>query len=198
MKLELQSVSFSYENKPILQNVNLTLKQGERVALMGPSGAGKTTLLRLMAGLNHPDRGTVSGIPAQGVSMVFQENRLLEHLTVLNNLTLVVPQKTPEQLKGLLAELGLTGEENSHPARLSGGMKRRVAIARAIAFDSPLVLLDEPFAGLDEQSRCKTAAFIRRYTAHSMLVAVTHDPQEAALLDAKILTLDGLQGHTPY
>ncbi|RPF47456.1 NitT/TauT family transport system ATP-binding protein [Hydrogenoanaerobacterium saccharovorans] len=193
MKLSLHNVSFAYGEKQILYNVNLSLAAGDKIALMGASGTGKTTLLRLMAGLNKPDSGTVEGIPPQGVSMVFQENRLLPHLTVLDNLALVAPHKSTVELVTLLADVGLGGEEKSYPKALSGGMKRRVAIARAIAFGSPLVLLDEPFSGLDEGTRRQTAAFLIRHTAESIVVAVTHDPQEAQLLGARIVTLDSLR-----
>ncbi|WP_312642845.1 ATP-binding cassette domain-containing protein [Hydrogenoanaerobacterium sp.] len=193
MKLILESVCFSYGEKQILHNTNLTLAAGDKIALMGASGTGKTTLLRLMAGLNLPDSGTVQGIPAQGVSMVFQENRLLPHLTALDNLALVAPYKSAAELTALLAEVGLAGEGNSYPKALSGGMKRRVAIARAIALGSPLVLLDEPFSGLDEASRRQTAEFLLQHTTQSIVVAVTHDPQEAQLLGAQIVTLDSLR-----
>lgn len=193
MKLSLHNVSFAYGEKQILHNLNLSLNTGDKIALMGASGTGKTTLLRLMAGLNKPDSGTVEGIPPQGVSMVFQENHLLPHLTVLDNLALVAPHKSTVELVTLLANVGLGGEEKSYPKALSGGMKRRVAIARAIAFGSPLILLDEPFSGLDEVTRRQTAAFLIRHTAESIVVAVTHDPQEAQLLGARIVTLDSLR-----
>lgn len=185
----LCSVSFSYGDHLVLQDVSITLNKGDRIALMAPSGSGKTTLLRLLAGLERPRLGTVEGIPAMGVSMVFQEDRLLPQLTVLGNLAVAAPRTSRAALLALLDEVGLAPVANSHPSTLSGGMNRRVAIARAVAFGSPLVLLDEPFSGLDEQTRAQTAAFILRHTQSCALLAVTHDPQEAALLDAKIIVL---------
>lgn len=185
----LYSVSFSYGDHLVLQNVSMTLSVGQRTALMAPSGSGKTTLLRLLAGLEQPSSGTVEGIPALGVSMVFQEDRLLPQLTVLGNLVLAAPHANRNVLLAMLDELSLAPVANSYPGTLSGGMKRRVAIARAIAFGSPLVLLDEPFSGLDEHTRAQTATFILRHTQNCALLAVTHDQQEAALLDAKIIVL---------
>lgn len=191
--IKLCKVSFSYGVAPVLHGVDFTLREGERIALMGASGSGKTTLLRLTAGLERPASGTLAGIPKEGVSMVFQENRLLPQLTALGNLALVKPAASRRELTALLGELGLADQADVPPDKLSGGMKRRVAIARAIAFGSPLVLLDEPFSGLDEQMRAQTADFILRHTAGAMLLLVTHDPQEAALLDARVMDLASLQ-----
>lgn len=192
MKLELRKVSFSYGGKAVLRDCSFTLEQGARIALMGASGIGKTTLLRLMAGLEKPLSGEIRGIPERGVSMVFQESRLLPHLTALDNLRLVAP-KTPEAaLTALLDELGLQGEGKTYPAELSGGMARRVSIARAATFGSPLALLDEPFTGLDEETCGHTAEFILRRFTKGILVAVTHDQREAEMLGARIVRLEEL------
>lgn len=192
MPLILKDVTFSYAGKKVISNLNLTLEQGSRTALMGSSGCGKTTLLRLMAGLAQPDSGKISGIPAQGVSVVFQENRLLPTLSVLDNLKLIAPHKTAQELTALLGELHLESEAGSYPAKLSGGMKRRVAIARAMAFESPLLLLDEPFTGLDEAMRAQAAEFILKHSRNGILVAVTHAQQEAELLKANMMQFASL------
>ena len=187
--MELSHISFSYPGKELFRDFSLRLGPGERLALMGPSGSGKSTLLRLMAGLERPESGSVSGIPAQGVSMVFQENRLVPGLTALQNLRLAAPRAGREFLLGLLDEVGLGGEADSYPAALSGGMARRVAIARAAALGSPLVLLDEPFTGLDEKSRGLCAAFLLRRFPDAGLVLAAHHPEEAKLLGARVLRL---------
>lgn len=193
MKLELHNVDFSYGEKQILRNVNLTLSKADRVSIMGPSGAGKTTLLNLMAGILYPDRGKVSGIPDRAIGMVFQEDRLLPQFTVWENVALAAPQESKAAILLLLSKVSLEEEAYSRPKALSGGMKRRVAVARAVAAKSPLLLLDEPFSGLDEATKALTARFILQNATESILVAVTHDPQEAALLDSQILKLVPLQ-----
>jgi len=190
--MELSHVTFGYSGKMILEDFSMTLRPGEPVAVMGPSGCGKTTLLRLMAGLEKPRSGTVTGIPREGISMVFQENRLVPSLTVLENLALAAPGAGREELLALLAPLGLEGEGDSLPAALSGGMARRAAIVRAAALGSPLLLLDEPFTGLDEENRARAAAFLRRRFAGAAVAAAVHHREEAELLGARIVPMPGL------
>lgn len=187
--MELCRVSFSYPGKPLFRDFSLSVGPGERVALMGPSGRGKTTLLRLMAGLEKPGSGTVSGIPAEGVSMVFQENRLIPGMTLLENLALAAPKKSREELLELLSALGLGAEGDSLPGALSGGMARRAAIARAAALGSPLVLLDEPFTGLDEENRARAAAFLTGRFPKAAMAAAVHHREEAVLLGAQVVEL---------
>lgn len=186
--LKLQNVSFSYQNMPVLRQLYLNLASGDRIAIMGPSGRGKTTLLHLMAGLYTPQEGTVEGVPSQGVAMVFQENRLLPWLTLEQNVLLPVPEKKLEARR-LLERLGLSGWEDRYPGELSGGMARRGAIARALLFDSPLVLMDEPFQGLDEKTRAAAAEVVLDYTRNRALAAVVHDPSEVKLLEAMVFDL---------
>lgn len=189
--MELSHITFGYPGKPLFRDLSLSLAPGERLALMGPSGCGKTTLLRLMAGLERPVSGVVSGIPKEGVSMVFQENRLVPGLTVLENLALATPKAGREELTELLRPLGLGEEGDSFPDSLSGGMARRVAIARAAALNSPLVLLDEPFTGLDEAARKAAAAFLRERFTHAAMAAAVHHREEAELLEARVLEVKG-------
>lgn len=187
--MELSHITFGYPGKPLFRDFSLSIAPGERVALMGPSGCGKTTLLRLMAGLEKPRSGRVSGIPREGVSMVFQENRLVPGLTVLENLALVSPRAGREELLGLLRPLGLGAEGDSLPGSLSGGMARRAAIARAAALGSPLLLLDEPFTGLDEAARQSAATFLLERFPRAATAAVVHHPEEAELLQARVLQI---------
>lgn len=190
--MELSHVSFGYPGKPLFRDFSLSIAPGERVALMGPSGCGKTTLLRLMAGLEKPASGRLEGIPREGVSMVFQENRLVPGLTVLENLALVAPRAGREELLDLLRPLGLGEEGDSLPGALSGGMARRVAIARAAALGSCLVLLDEPFTGLDEAARRAAAAFLLERFPRAALAAVVHHSEEAELLCARVLEINSI------
>ena len=183
--IELKNISFSYPDKEIFNDFSFTLADGERIALMGPSGCGKTTLLRLIMGLEKPQKGVATGLP-KPIAAVFQEDRLLEHLSVLENAALASEDR--QKAAKILTALGLGEELKSKPSSLSGGMRRRVAIARALCTDSSLLILDEAFNGLDEETKKHTAQVILEEWSGSIL-AVTHLPEEAALLGAKILQM---------
>lgn len=186
-------VSFRYPGMgELFRGLNLSMEPGTRMVLGGPSGSGKTTLLYLLAGLLQPEKGAVRTMRA---SMVFQEDRLLPGLTALEQMRLVAPQRKPEELGRLLEELGLSGWEDAKPGKMSGGMRRRVALARAAAFNAPLWLLDEPFTGLDAENLARAAAFIlRRVPADGYVIAALHKPEEAALLEASVTPLAALCG----
>ena len=124
------------------------------------------------------------------IAMVFQEDRLLPGCTVLENLRLVAPERSDTELIALLGELGLSGWENARPGKLSGGMRRRVAILRAVLADGDLLLLDEPFKGLDEATRASVAAYLRAETAGRTVIMVTHDPDEVALMGGSLLKME--------
>ena len=166
MDLVISHVYKDFGRGPVLRDVSLTVRQGETVCLMGPSGLGKTTLLRCVAGLERPESGSVTGVPES----LGYEPEILRHLE----------------------ELGLAGSARLPVSQLSGGMRRRVAIARAVCAGPQLLLLDEAFKGLDDQCRRDTVAYIRRHTAGASLLCVTHDPEEAALLGGRCLDLSTL------
>lgn len=177
-------VTKRFGDQTVLKDFSLSLPFGRVSCLMGPTGYGKTTLLRLLMGLESPDEGRVESL--RPVSAVFQEDRLLENLSAMGNLRLVSGHGQEERLLSLLVELGL-GDEGGKPVRdFSGGMKRRVAIARALLAESELLLLDEPFKGLDEAAREGTARVILRHAGNKTVVLVTHDAAEAALLNAEV------------
>jgi len=189
MSISLKNVSFSFGEKRVLDRFNLTVLSGGRVSLMGPSGCGKSTVLRLIAGLLRPDSGEVSVPPELeelGTAFVFQESRLVSQLSVSENLSLIYETA---DIPETLAALGLSAESDALPSSLSGGMARRVAIARALISPSPILLLDEPFTGLDDIARTQTAACIHKYSIGRTIVAVTHDEREAELLDATIVRM---------
>ena len=191
MKIELEHVFFSYGEKAVLRDVSFMVEDGETVALEGPSGAGKTTVLRLIAGLLTPARGGVRGGEG-GAAVVFQEDRLIPHLTAEENLRLVNDALTHGQAEALLAAVGLEGEAKRLPGELSGGMRRRVAIARATASGRAPVLLDEPFQGLDGETKRRVTDFVRSFTRSRTTVLVTHDASDADALGARIIRLDAL------
>lgn len=144
---EIRNLSFSYDGTPVFSGLCLSLPDGSRTALLAPSGFGKTTLLRLLCGSLTPQGGSITGIPAEGIAMVFQEDRLLPGCTVLENLRLVAPERPDTELTALLGELGLSGWETPAPGSSRAECARRAAIARALVFHSPLVIMDEPSRG---------------------------------------------------
>jgi NitT/TauT family transport system ATP-binding protein len=181
----------------VLADFRLTLPVGAVGALVGPSGCGKTTLLRLVAGLDQNYDGEVH-LPAHGrLGMVFQEPRLLPWRTVIDNLRIVAPQAHDDALTALLDELGLAEHAAHFPRQLSLGLARRVALARALAIEPDLLLLDEPLVSLDaalaRDLREKIAALIeaRRITT----LIVTHDLREAIALADKIFLLSPRPAH---
>ena len=182
----LKNVHFSYDTTTVCADVTWQLPESGVVCLWGPSGCGKTTLLRLLAGLEKPSSGTVEG--ANRVSMVFQEDRLLPWLTALENVTLTGAEES--KAAQMLTTLGLTEEEQKAlPGMLSGGQQRRVALARALAADSDLLLLDEPFNGLDEDTWQSAVPLILAYAQQHPVVLVTHIRAQAEALNARMITL---------
>ncbi len=187
--LTLDSVSFAYDNTPILRNISLTLREKTAVCYTAPSGTGKTTLLRLIAGLETPQSGTVTRRDGLRTAVVFQEHRLFPWMTVEQNVTAVCPS---EDITPYLEAVDLIDARDKYPAELSGGMQRRVALARALAYGGDLLLLDEPFTGLDPALRVRIAEAIRKRFADACIVLITHDIEDAALLHAESIPLETL------
>lgn len=180
-----ENVTAGYEGHTIFQNMNLQFPDYPCIALMGPSGFGKTTLLRLLAGLMAPESGKITGNEGK-ISFLFQEDRLLPWETALKNVALCSDEQTAYHL---LKQMEIE-DVHQYPGEMSGGMQRRVAIARALAFGGELLLMDEPFKGLDEGLKKRVADVIKQHAPR--IVMTTHDVQEAALMDANILHLDSL------
>lgn len=186
-RLGFEHLTKRFGAQTVFDDFSLYLPMGQASCLMGPSGSGKTTLLRLLMGLEQPDLGRVYTF--QPISAVFQEDRLLEGLTALQNLRLVLGKGQDARALQMLQALHLGEEKDKPVSAFSGGMKRRVAIARALLSESKLILLDEPFKGLDEETRIMTANIIQNYSMGKTLVMVTHDAEEARLLGASIFPL---------
>lgn len=182
--IRFNSVTFGYGETPILQNVSFYLPPQGAVSLFGPSGCGKTTLLRLIAGLEQPTAGTVHRPADCRIAMLFQENRLLPWLTVAENVALALSRKQKHRVTELLEAVSLSDAATAYPNQLSGGMQRRVAIARTLAYDGDIVILDEPFTGLDSALRDAVGEQIRQRCAEKLIVMVTHAEEEAPLLHA--------------
>ncbi|MES2944951.1 MAG: ABC transporter ATP-binding protein [Pseudomonadota bacterium] len=208
--IEIQGVNQTFKTKKgpfcALQNVNLTVAKGEFVALIGHSGCGKSTLLNLIAGLTTPTGGSllcanreIAG-PGPERAVVFQNHSLLPWLTCFENVYLAVERvfsatETRAQLKArtdaVLAMVGLTAAAQKRPGEISGGMKQRVGIARALSMEPKVLLLDEPFGALDALTRAKLQDELLQIVAntHSTVVMVTHDVDEAVLLSDKIVMM---------
>lgn len=192
--IRFDQVSFSYGDKEVLRELSFCLETGELLAVMGESGCGKTTLLHLAAGLQGPQTGEIRSDHAR-VSIAFQEPRLFPWLTVRENLLSALPQSErragEERLSALLSEMGLSDVEGLYPRELSGGMKSRVSLARALLYGGDLLLLDEPFSALDEEMRQELATRLRRELKKEgkTAILVTHLRAEAEAFADRILRL---------
>ena len=178
MEIVVRDLCKSYVGRLVLDHVTFTAGPGV-TWLRDPSGTGKTTLLRILLGLEQADSGAVSGLEGKHLAAVFQEDRLLEHLDAQGNMRFVLGPAYGEAFAlSLLAELGLAGEAGKAVRAYSGGMKRRLALARALLAPSDALVLDEPFAGLDSENRCRCLEAIRRRTDGKPVLLVTHDGEE--------------------
>lgn len=191
--LKIHDLSFSYGKKQVIQKLSLDVKQGEIVAVMGPSGCGKSTLLQLVAGLLKPDSGKIEA-DSKRISYAFQEPRLFPWMTVKENLRAVLPKdlEAPEEsILHALEIVELADSAELYPDSLSGGMKSRAALARALVFGGDLYLLDEPFAALDEALRLRLGDRLRQEikTRGATAILVTHHPEDAQRLADRIITL---------
>ena len=194
MDVILRDLCKAYGANRVLDRLNFSFPGGRISCVQGPSGCGKTTLLRLISGLEAPDSGEVQGAEGKKISAVFQENRLLENLTVEKNILLTArPGFHRADAHKLLDDLGLADAAQRPTSALSGGMQRRVAVARALAADYELMLLDEPLTGLDGELRLRVLMRIQADLDGRTAIWITHDPDAAALLDAPVLQLDLLK-----
>lgn len=188
----ITNLAKSFDDKKVLDNINLSICKSERAALIGPSGSGKTTLLRIISGLETPSQGTVQ-IHTRNIGYVFQEPRLIPWRTVEQNLLFVNPDA---ELEDILAKLRLKDFKNHYPHQLSGGMKQRVNLARALITDPDLLILDEPFSSLDLPIKLEIINDVllqwqeRKFT----MILVTHDLKEALLLADRIIILSSSPG----
>ncbi len=211
MSIEVRQASKRFGQFAALQNVDLKVESGELVALLGPSGSGKTTLLRIIAGLETPDSGTIlfDGLDAtrrtvqnRQVGFVFQHYALFRHLTVFENIAFGLrirpraqrPSKTVihDKVTELLRLVQLEGLAQRFPSQLSGGQRQRIALARALAVEPRVLLLDEPFGALDARVRQELRSWLRRLhdDLHITSVFVTHDQEEALEVADRVVVMN--------
>lgn len=204
--LELEQLRKSYGSTQILDGVDLCIRKGEFVCIVGPSGAGKTTLLKCMAGLLEPTDGrtifegeTVTEPPAK-LAVVFQDysRSLLPWMTVAANVELPLKNKLPKaerpaRIEEVLRAVGLSGKGGLYPWQMSGGMQQRAAIARGLAYQPDVLLMDEPFAAVDAQTRIELEDLVLRVRRDfdTTVVFVTHDIDEAVYLGDRVIVLSG-------
>jgi sulfate/thiosulfate transport system ATP-binding protein len=209
MAIDVRHINKSFGETPVLKDVSATVESGSLTALLGPSGGGKSTLLRVIAGLEQPDSGTVriSGVDAtriapqrRNVGFVFQHYAAFKHMTVFNNVAfgLQVRKRPKAEIRRRVTELlelvHLEQMAGRYPAQLSGGQRQRMALARALAVEPEVLLLDEPFGALDAQVRKELRAWLRRLhdEVHVTTVFVTHDQEEAIeIADTIVVLADG-------
>lgn len=210
--LSIESLYFAYDGAAVLEDINLTVKEGEFLALLGPSGSGKTTLLRLIAGMESPARGRilckgkVVDRPGGDRGMVFQDYSLFPWINLRENIVLAINRANPELPRGEKAGLaeeylrlvGLADSSRKYPFELSGGMQQRGAIARALALGSPFLLMDEPFGALDPVTRIRLQDLLIDIWINSSpprtVVFVTHDIDEALYLGDRAIILGSSPG----
>ena len=186
--LEVKNITKSFGNTVVLNDFSYKFDRGVYV-LSEPSGAGKTTLLRILCGLEVADSGTVSKSPQAKTVMMFQEDRLLENLSVRANIMLATQahsqkqkQNARERITEALCAVGLEGTENKPVSELSGGQKRRVALLRTLFANADILLFDEPLKGLDEALKQQVIAFVKPFVESKVVIWVTHTPEEVKLL----------------
>lgn len=186
--IQIQQLHLSFGEKTVLKDFSLSIPKQGITALSGPSGSGKTTLLRCIAGLQSPDSGSITGISPSETAILFQENRLLPWRTVQEHLTDVLPAHRRSEWKFLLDLMDLTAEKDRYPSQLSGGMNRRLALARCLALDAKLYLLDEPFTGIDLPRIRLLMDYLRNLPVPVLLS--THEPEVLALAH-RVIHLEG-------
>jgi len=191
MVIEIMDISKAFGSKVVLERFNCKIETGLVTCVMGSSGQGKTTLLRIMSGLEHPDSGKITGMLNKRKSVVFQEDRLCENLSAAANIRLVCskPIKTNSIIKSMTA-VGLSPDCAKQTVRsMSGGQRRRVAILRALMTEYDVLFMDEPFKGLDADTKEKVMLYTKKMIKGKTVVFVTHDKTECETMSGRIIHL---------
>lgn len=193
--IHITDLTKTYGSHVVFENLSLTIPSGTTTCLMAPSGAGKTTLLRILMGLEPPDSGTITGLEGKKISTAFQEPRLCENLSAFANIRMVRKKKPQEktietwkEIHHAMETLGLGGHEHQPVHEMSGGMRQRVALLRALYAQWDILFLDEPFQGLDQETKEKTMTYLKDTCQGKTIILVTHSQEEAEKM-GPIITL---------
>ena len=185
MEIQLKNISKSFENKKVLDKINIVFKN-PITCIMGASGSGKTTLINIISGLVKQDNGEVEGVKDKKIGVVFQEDRLCENIDSVKNVELVC-KKSKEEIRTELENIGLKDNTGKPVKKLSGGMRRRVCIVRALMYEPDIVIMDEPFKGLDDETKKNTIKYIKKRLGDRMLLVITHDKEDIGYLGAEVV-----------
>ncbi|MGI6776895.1 MAG: ATP-binding cassette domain-containing protein [Acetivibrionales bacterium] len=190
MNICINNLSKRFGDKVVINNFSSILYKHQYNCIMGPSGCGKTTLLHMLMGLLTPDSGTITGVPSEK-SAVFQEDRLCEPFSAVSNVRMVCSKDVNAQIiKKHLINIGIK-EDSIHleASKLSGGMRRRVAIVRAMLAESKIIFMDEPFKGLDTDTKRSVLQYVKANSCGKTVVLVTHDASEVKELNGKLINM---------
>lgn len=189
--LKLLKIEKSFGEKKVLSETSLSVKKGDCVMLFGMSGCGKTTLLRIAAGLEKQDKGTVE--KSGETAVVFAEPRLFPTATVLENVTAVMrgdKKEAKKRASAILEAFGLGGAEKLYPSELSTGMAARVSLARAVAYDADIYLMDEPFKSLDAEIKRSVILYLKTFLSDKAVMIISHDRAEAEMMQADVYVME--------
>lgn len=190
MDIRLNHLTKHFDNKTVINDLSITFAEGRINCLMGPSGAGKTTLMNILLGLVKPDSGEIQGLQEKRVVAVFQEDRLIEHWDAVKNIKLVCGKDiSAERIAAELSRVGLEELEDKPVMEYSGGMRRRVALIRAMLSKNDILIMDEPFKGLDFELKKQVIGYVRQNTPGKTVIIITHDKEDVDLLEAELITL---------
>ena len=198
MKIEIKDLCKSYEGKQIFKDFSLTLESKKVNSIIGASGGGKSTLLNIIAGLLKKDSGSIFGVNEEEISYIFQEDRLLEWLTVRENIEIFIynyysKEEAEKVIDKIFKMLNINDTLNEYPTKLSGGMRQRVNIARALIKPSKVILMDEPFKSLDYKTKYLIIKELKAIFEREdrLVIFVTHDVDEAIFMEGNIYVLGG-------
>ena len=192
MAISVKNLSKSYGENKVLNDFSKVFEDNSFTCIMGKSGGGKTTLLNVILGVTKQDAGEICVTENARFSAVFQENRLCENLTALLNVKMVTDisgRYSRSDIINMFKRIGIDGEDKKPVSDFSGGMKRRVAILRALMADFDILVMDEPLKGLDEETKGSVVELIRELTEGKIVIMTTHDLTEPKLFDAEIIQI---------
>lgn len=185
-----KDISKSYGNKIVLKNFNIDIREGQTTFMLGKSGSGKTTFSKIVLGLEKIDAGEISGLDGKKISVVFQEDRLMENMTIGSNFKMTVDSHiNRKQIVEKMEKIGLFQPLETKISELSGGMKRRISILRAFLIEFDLIVMDEPFRGLDEETKEKVMNFVIQNIKGKTAIIITHNKDEVEYFAEKIQEL---------